>query len=97
MFHLSPYDMDSFSYVDKLMSDKYGQNRPDLRDKTNKTSPKHYSDLDPQPIGVIESWGLGYHLGSAMKYLARAGNKLGESKNDDLKKAIWYLKREMNK
>ena len=97
MFHLSPYDMNSLSYVDKLMSDKYGQNRPDLPNKSNKTSPKHYADLDPQPIEVIESWELGYHLGSAMKYIARAGNKFGESKNDDLKKAIWYLERAIQK
>ena len=42
-------------------------------------------------IDVIEDWGLGFHLGNVVKYVARA-----EHKNDaieDLKKARWYLDR----
>jgi hypothetical protein len=93
MFHISPYDLDSYN-VDIIMTDKYGNNRPDIQDKSN---PKYYAKLNPQPIEVIEAWWLGYHLGNAMKYIARAGSKAGESKNDDLKKAIWYLQREMKK
>tara|TARA_Y100000034_G_scaffold9101_1_gene9811 strand:- start:3327 stop:3653 length:327 start_codon:yes stop_codon:yes gene_type:complete len=104
MFHISPYDLDSIS-IDKLMTDKYGKigNRVvsggdlskvnPVNGSVGKINPKHYSDLTPQPIEVVEAWGLGYHLGSALKYISRAGNKEGESKHDDLKKAIWFLER----
>lgn len=43
-------------------------------------------------IRVIEAWGLGFRLGSAVKYIGRPGkgNYL-----QDLKKARWYLNREI--
>lgn len=55
----------------------------------------HYRKRDPEPITVIESWGLGFHLGNALKYIARADFK--GSKKQDLEKAVWYLKREIAK
>lgn len=54
--------------------------------------PKHYNHGKFEVIDVIEDWDLGFHLGNAIKYIARAGKKT-ESKTEDLKKAIWYLKR----
>lgn len=60
-----------------------------------KTSPSHYALRDPEPIEVITGWGLGFCLGNAVKYVARAGTKPGESKLDDLRKARWYLDREI--
>lgn len=53
--------------------------------------PTHYTSLRPEPIEVIESWGLGFHLGNAVKYIARAGKK--HNALEDLKKARWYLDR----
>lgn len=38
-------------------------------------NPSHYTDLNPEPIEVIEEWNLGFHLGNALKYMARAGRK----------------------
>lgn len=61
--------------------------------KTDKINPSHYTKLSPEPITVIEAWKLGYHLGNALKYIARAGNKEGESTLDDLQKARWYIDR----
>ena len=55
--------------------------------------PSHYKDLKPEPIDVIEGWGLDYHLGSALKYIARAGNKEGNPRDQDLRKAVWFLQR----
>lgn len=46
-----------------------------------------------QSIDVIEAFELGFHLGNAIKYILRAGKK-GE-REQDLQKAIWYLKREI--
>ena len=53
-------------------------------------NPKHYSSLDIQPIDVIEAWELPFHLGNVIKYIARHKAKGGM---EDLKKALWYLKR----
>jgi hypothetical protein len=57
--------------------------------------PKHYTSLKPEPIEVIEAWELGFCLGNAVKYIARAGKK-GDPV-EDLKKAAWYLEREIDK
>lgn len=58
--------------------------------------PAHYGGADNpyEAIKVIEAWGLGFSLGNAVKYLSRAGKK-GE-KLEDLKKARWYIDREIS-
>lgn len=55
----------------------------------------HYGSADDpyEAIKVIEAWGLGFHLGNAVKYISRAGKKSGETLLKDLKKAAWYLDR----
>lgn len=60
--------------------------------------PKHYGgSQDPyEAIKVIEAWGLGFCLGNVVKYICRAGNKEGALAIDDLKKAEWYLQREIS-
>ena len=56
--------------------------------------PAHYKSAGGiEAIDVIESFGLGFHLGNAAKYILRAGKK-GDA-IEDLKKAEWYLKREI--
>jgi hypothetical protein len=44
----------------------------------------HYKDLNPQPLGVLHSWGLPYAEGSAIYYILRWRRKGGL---EDLKKA----------
>ena len=56
--------------------------------------PSHYNSSDLQPIDAIEKWGLGFCLGNSVKYIARSGKK--ENHLEDLKKAQWYLEREIN-
>lgn len=52
--------------------------------------PDHYiSGRTFEPIDVITSWGLGFCLGNAVKYISRAGRK-GPAL-DDLRKAKWYI------
>lgn len=53
--------------------------------------PAHYNQGRIQPIDVIEDWGLGFCLGNAVKYIARSAHK--GTRDEDLKKAIWYLQR----
>lgn len=57
--------------------------------------PAHYGgSADPyEAIKVIEAWQLGFNLGNAVKYVARAERK--GSPIEDLEKARWYLDREI--
>jgi len=63
---------------------------------TDMINPDHYKgDRQYEPIAVIEDWGLNYRLGNALKYLSRNGRKPGEDPREGLRKAIWYLEREI--
>lgn len=53
--------------------------------------PSHYNQGKIEVIDAIEDWGLGFHLGSAIKYIARSKHK-GKEK-EDLQKAMWYIQR----
>lgn len=55
--------------------------------------PPHYNAGRFEVIDVIEDWRLNFHLGNALKYIARADHK-GDS-IQDLRKALWYLSREI--
>lgn len=58
--------------------------------------PSHYGgDTIYETIKVIEAWQLGFHLGNAVKYISRAGKKT--DRLEDLKKARWYLDREIKR
>ena len=61
--------------------------------------PAHYGGEDDpyEAIKVIEAWELGFNLGSAVKYLSRAGRKPGAPYLQDLEKAAFYLQREIEK
>lgn len=48
-------------------------------------------------IEAIEDWGLNYHRGNCVKYLARAGKKDPAKELEDLRKASWYLDREIER
>jgi hypothetical protein len=60
--------------------------------RNNVNHPNHYAFGKYEPIDVIEDWELGFHLGCALKYIARAGRKTVEP-TEDLEKARWYLAR----
>lgn len=62
----------------------------DIRDALDSVNPTHYTRLDPEPIDVIESWGLDYREATALKYLSRHRHKGGA---EDIRKAIWFLER----
>lgn len=58
--------------------------------------PSHYGgDTTYEAIKVIQAWGLGFEVGSAVKYLSRAGKKPGEPYEKDIRKAIYYLQEEL--
>ena len=55
--------------------------------------PAHYNLGEYEVISVIEDWELGFHLGNAVKYIARAGRKNRDEYIKDLEKAVWYINR----
>jgi tetratricopeptide (TPR) repeat protein len=55
--------------------------------------PSHYNATSIEVINVIEDWDLNFHLGNALKYVARAGLKDKSKELEDLEKAIFYLER----
>ena len=75
----------------------YLDNQPEQKPLQAVDHPAHYGGADNtyEAIKVIEAWQLGFNLGNVVKYISRAGKK--GSKLEDLKKAQWYLNREIEK
>lgn len=59
--------------------------------------PAHYGGANNpyEAIKVIDAWGLGFCLGNTVKYVSRAGKKDAAKHLEDLRKARWYLDREI--
>lgn len=57
--------------------------------------PPHYRAGGIETIDFIEAKDLNYRLGNVVKYVSRAGKKLGADPVQDLEKAAFYLKREI--
>jgi len=57
--------------------------------------PSHYNTGRIEVIEFIEDKNLGFHLGNAIKYIARAGKKDKSKTIEDLEKAIWYVRRQI--
>ena len=65
-----------------------------IRDNIN--SPAHYAEgRKYETIDVIEDWNLNFRLGNAVKYLSRTGRKDPSKAVEDLRKAVWYIEREI--
>jgi len=56
--------------------------------------PAHYTAGGIETIDFIEAKKLGYNLGNVVKYITRSGHKGNQL--EDLRKAQWYLTREIN-
>lgn len=57
--------------------------------------PNYYKSGVLEAFDVIDAFELDFNLGNAFKYIARAGKK--DSKVEDLRKAVTYLNREIEK
>jgi hypothetical protein len=60
--------------------------------------PAHYGGEDNpyEAIKVIEAWELPFNTGNTVKYISRAGKKDPAKHLEDLRKARWYLDREIS-
>ena len=47
-------------------------------------------------IDIIELYDLNFSRGNVIKYVLRAGRKAGEDAQNDLKKALFYIQRELD-
>lgn len=57
--------------------------------------PPHYTSGGIETIDFIEAKKLNYNLGNVVKYVTRADLK--GAKKQDLEKAMWYLRREIER
>ena len=59
-------------------------------------SPQHYKSTSGlQAIDVIDGFKLNFNLGNVVKYVLRSGKKDPSKTKEDLKKALYYLSREI--
>lgn len=65
--------------------------------KENVNHPSHYNFGKYEVIDVIDDWKLGFSLGNAVKYIARAGKKDPAKEVEDLKKAVFYINHEIER
>ena len=63
----------------------------------NVNHPSHYTFGKIEVIDFIEDKKLGFHLGNAVKYISRAGRKDPAKTVEDLRKAAWYLNRQIER
>ncbi|WP_232515089.1 DUF3310 domain-containing protein [Brochothrix thermosphacta] len=90
--------------IDKEMINhlKKSKKAHDLIEQTDTVnSPSHYNQTKIEAIDIIEDVTAGYqsnvkyHIGNAIKYLIRAPFK--NNTVEDLKKAVWYIQRAIEK
>ena len=68
-----------------------------MNHKEEVNHPSHYlKDSGFEVIDVVNAWDLNFQLSNAIKYIARAGKKDPEKVTQDLEKAIWYIKYEID-
>lgn len=60
---------------------------------TDPINPDHYRRFPVEVIEITEH--LNFARGSAVKYICRAGYKDETKEVEDLRKAVWYLEREI--
>jgi hypothetical protein len=63
--------------------------------------PEHYGGQDNpyEVVKVCEAWGLDKdaYIFNVVKYVARAGKKDSDKELQDMKKALWYLNRKIER
>ena len=76
-----------------IRANKYLNGNNETIPTDNVNNPTHYNTGTIEVITVIEDWKLNFNLGNAIKYIGRCEHK--NNKKEDIKKAIWYLEREL--
>ena len=66
----------------------------EIEEKEMVDHPSHYNQ-GIETIEYIESWSMNFNTGNVIKYVTRAGYK--NNQLEDMKKAMWYLQREIDR
>jgi transcriptional regulator with XRE-family HTH domain len=66
----------------------------EIEEKEMVDHPSHYNK-GIETIDYIDSWEMNFNTGNVIKYVTRAGYK--NDQLEDLKKAMWYLQREIDR
>ncbi len=60
--------------------------------------PSHYqTESGLEVADVLEAFELNWHFAFATKHILRAGKKPGQPADQDIEKAVWYLRRWLKK
>lgn len=89
---------DMYSVVKAPLEVRYELLKIQLTPKTDSdpvAHPTHYNAGKIEVIEFIEDQKSSFHLGNAIKYIARAGIKDTTKEIEDLEKAEWYLRRQL--
>lgn len=91
-------DLEIENNYEILFGDKTEDTKTDTEDRVEPAidpvnRPAHYTDGKIEVIEFIEDKKLGFCLGNAVKYIARAGKKDPTKEIEDLNKARWYIER----
>lgn len=95
---LSADELTDFFYNDlgvNIMTGEFVYPAPVTNDNVN--HPAHYTAGKIETIDFIEGKGFNYRIGNVIKYVSRHDKKYSdpEKQLEDLKKAAWYLEREI--
>ncbi len=83
--------------MERRKQDPYGARKvmKEILEREMVNHPDHYQGNNFEVIDIIEDYELGFSLGNAIKYILRADKK--GARKQDLKKAIWYIQREIDR
>lgn len=87
---------EEFKQTVKGLSEEKKQIEDDIVDDSV-NHPSHYTDGKIEVMDFIEDKQLNFARGNVIKYVSRAGKKDPNKELEDLNKAMWYLKREIER
>lgn len=80
---------------ENIEAEEVGHGEEIVNDSVN--HPSHYTDGKIEVMDFIEDKQLNFARGNVIKYVSRAGKKDPNKELEDLNKAMWYLKREIER
>lgn len=89
--------MQDIELTEEMINKYYEKRLEELKEFRDEriNHPSHYTDGKIEVIDYIEDKRFNFNLGNVIKYVSRAGKK--ENELEDLNKALWYLKREIER
>jgi hypothetical protein len=91
-----PEDADiPLCYICKKDMQLFDYSAPEKAAEDTPINPKHYWSDSFECIDIAED--MSFNMGNALKYIWRAGKKDPKKTVEDLKKAQWYVEREITR